>query len=254
MSNTTDVAGTIPNDTRFADLMKKARTYGGVSVKGENALLDMAKQAINAAADGVIDTDTVDANGADHAALIYGEYVAGRNKVGGVADNTTKRTTSELRQMITMGCMSSIGHPMETVDEALRVRKELVGNKVKVVNTWSAMIAVSRATIAAGRKLDVTELEALVTKTVRDKDALEKLGDIYSKAHKVHEDFAVNDAETADLIEQAIEALKAAIGSAGGDAGEFDGTNKKKATAAKKVAKFGLTGAQLREMLEAMGA
>lgn len=254
MSNTTDATTTIPNDTRFADFMKKARVYGATSVKGENALLDMAKQAINLAADGVIDTDTVDANGADHAALIYGEYVAGRNKVGGVAQNTTTRTTSELRQMITMGCMSSIGHPMETVEEALNLRKEMAANKTKVINTWSTMIVVSRATIAANRRLDAVELEALIVKTQREKDELEKLGQVYAAAAKSHEDFVIKDPEAAELIEVALENLKAAIGAAGGDAGEYDGTNKKKAKAAKKVASFGLTGAQLREMLAAMGA
>lgn len=255
----TPVAGDNGRDKLFSNFIKEVRKFGAIEGKGADALIDMARMAVEMADAGVIDTERdTRGKGIDDAAYIYNEYITSASKVQQHTKGSITAHTSELRQLIAMGNMTTIGDAVTYFDHIIAIRAKVAasGDKVKVRKLWECLVTSARKTIEAKKRLTDGELSELCLKPEVNKGELEKLGDLLGAARKRHEAQTGNaDAQVA--LEAVIEHVRAAITAAGGDPNEYDREAKKaaekvakqQADAAKKIAALGLSRDQLASLL-----
>jgi hypothetical protein len=253
------VAGDNGRDKLFNQFIKEVRKFGALEGKGADALIDMARAAVEMADAGVIDTEkgSRSAN-KDDATVIYEEYISSASKVQQHTKGSVTAHTSELRQLIAMGNMTTIGDAVTYFDHILTVRAKVAasGDKVKVRKVWECLVTSARKTIAAKKRLTDAELSELCLKPEPNKDEMEKLGDLLSSCRKRHE-AQTGNADAQIALEAAIENVRGAITAAGGDPNEYDREAKKaaekmvkaQAQAAQKIAALGLSRDQLAALL-----
>lgn len=177
-----DAANTTPdhlkNDKRHGDLMKLVKTLGSDGAAGRDSLPKLAFAVVKAAADGVIDLETKDKNGDDQATAIYKAYAAAdskkaihEHKEGGIKANASK-----LRQLIKMGCMTTIDAVavMQEAHEAREGMKSEDGAKLKPA--YHFYVDVARAQSDKDKPLSKKSLEDLAVKPeASPKELLDRL-------------------------------------------------------------------------------
>lgn len=173
----------LKNDKRYADLMKQVSKFGEESSLGKDSLPKLAMAVIRAAADGVIDVETKDSKGKDAAGLIYERYVRSESNKA-IHDHTgTKANVSKLRQLIAMGCMTTID-AVEVIQTAFDVRSALVDSDVKVKSAYPYYVDVARAQTKVSAPLTKDELGDIARKEeAKDKDVEGEL----KRAYKILE-------------------------------------------------------------------
>lgn len=180
-----ETSAALSNDKRMLDLLKQVNKFGEEAALGKDSLPKLAHAVVRAAADGVIDTETKDAKGNDAAAQIYEKYAAGESKkalhehsAGG-----KKANISKLRQLISMGAMTTID-AVEVMQDAFDAREGMLKEDgVKVKSSYPYYVDVAREQLKQPNgKLTKQQLESIVQKEAAAPKELEAvLKAIFSK-------------------------------------------------------------------------
>lgn len=125
------------NDTRFEDLIVKARELGHLAGKGKDTLVQFGILAVNAAYDGVLDlTKDKHGSGCDDAVHAYREYSAAMAGAT-IFDHKSpsgKVQAAKLRSCIRLGSWTrgGPGEPIATMNKLLSIRDKLRKDPVQV--------------------------------------------------------------------------------------------------------------------------
>lgn len=168
------------NDKRHADLMKQITKLGEEASLGKDSLPKLAHAVVRAAADKVINLEDKDKNGNDAAAQIYERYVkAESNKaIHEHSSGGKKANVSKLRQLISMGAMSSIDGA-EVMQAAFEARERLMAENQKVKAAYPFYVDVAREQLKTDVALTDTQLEEIAAKGEAKEKTLEgELGKI----------------------------------------------------------------------------
>lgn len=154
------------NDKRKSDLLRQVGKLGEEASLGRDSLPKLAHAVVKAAADGVI-------SGED-AGDVYGRYVKGEtNKAlhersaGG-----KKANISKLRQLIEMGCMTTIDGAM-VMQDAYQAREDMLSDDNKVKSAYAYYVDVARSQLKSDKALTKNELEELALKDEPNAKTLE---------------------------------------------------------------------------------
>jgi hypothetical protein len=154
------------NDKRHADLMKQVRTFGSDSGAGRDSLPKLAHAVVKAAADGVIDLETKNKKGEDSATQIYMAYAEADSKksIHEHKDAGVKANSSKLRQLIKLGCMTTID-PVALMQEAHEIREGLKHDEgTKLKPAYHFYVDLARNQVEKDKKLSKGSIEDLAVK------------------------------------------------------------------------------------------
>jgi len=155
------------------DFFKDVNKFGKASGEGASALGRLGLRALRAAADGVLSTAKPQGGGKDDATLVYEAYTAMDSKHAEHTAGGAKANASKLRQVIAMGCMTTLSDPVAVGDRVVRIRERMEGADLKPKALFAALVDAAREQIASDSELTDAQIEAVCTKTKADK-TLEK--------------------------------------------------------------------------------
>lgn len=174
----------LTNDQRLKDLKKQVTRLGEEASLGKDSLPKLAHAVVRAANDGLIDVNTKDDKGNDAATSLYIAYAAGESKkaIHEHSAGGKKANISKLRQLIAMGCMTTID-PVEVMQDAFEAREGMTREDgVKVKAAYAFYVDVAREQLKSDSKLDKKALEGLATKEPPAPKELEKVLEGMKKA------------------------------------------------------------------------
>lgn len=212
INETSSVPAHLTNDKRFGDLMKQVTKFGEESSLGRDSLPKLAHAVVKAAADGVLDLETKNDKGLDAAAQVYEKYSIAESKkaVHEHSAGGKKANVSKLRQLIAMGCMTTVD-AVEVMQNAYQARENMSREEgVKLKSAYPFYVDVARKQLESKTPLSMRELEALVQKDV---PAPKELEDILNQALKLLEGLVTGEnkhkvQDTDELTEAAFNAVK----------------------------------------------
>lgn len=146
---------TLTNDHRLADLMRDVAAYGGKQGEGRRGKELLAMRVIRAAADCVITLEVTKGpdgkNLPDDAHKVYAAYLAADSKKNAM-DHTKdgiKKNASELRQIIGMGLMTTLGDggPVDVFNRMVSIHQGLAVEER--ISAFPAFVAVARQQLAS---------------------------------------------------------------------------------------------------------
>lgn len=155
------------------DFFKDVNKFGKASGEGASALGRLGLRALRAAADGVLSTAKPQGGGKDDATLVYEAYTAMDSKHAEHTAGGAKANASKLRQVIAMGCMTTLSDPVAIGDRVVSIRERMEGADLKPKALFAALVDAAREQIASDTELTDAQIEAVCTKTKADK-TLEK--------------------------------------------------------------------------------
>ena len=155
------------------DFFKDVNKFGKASGEGASALGRLGLRALRAAADGVLSTAKPQGGGKDDATLVYEAYTAMDSKHAEHTAGGAKANASKLRQVIAMGCMTTLSDPVAVGDRVVKIRERMEGADLKPKALFAALVDAAREQIASDTELTDAQIEAICTKTKADK-TLEK--------------------------------------------------------------------------------
>jgi hypothetical protein len=155
------------------DFFKDVNKFGKASGEGASALGRLGIRALRAAADGILSTAKPQGGGKDDATLVYEAYAAMDSKHAEHTAGGAKANASKLRQVIGMGCMTTISDPVAIGDRVIRIREEMEGADLKPKALFAALVDVAREQQASDVELTDAAIRGCLTKTKADK-TLEK--------------------------------------------------------------------------------
>ena len=154
------------------DFFKDVNKFGKSSGEGASALGRLGLRSLRAAADGILST-AKPAQGKDDATLVYEAYAAMDSKHAEHTAGGAKANASKLRQIIGMGCMTTLSDPVAIGDKVVRLREEMEGADLKPKALFAALVDVAREQQASDTELTDDAIRGCLTKTKADK-TLEK--------------------------------------------------------------------------------
>lgn len=155
------------------DFFKDVNKFGKASGEGASALGRLGLRALRAAADGVLNTAKPQGGGKDDATLVYEAYTAMDSKHAEHTAGGAKANASKLRQVIAMGCMTTLSDPVAVGDRVVSIRERMEGADLKPKALFAALVDAAREQIASDRELTDAQIEAVCTKNKAEK-TLEK--------------------------------------------------------------------------------
>lgn len=147
----------------FSDIRK----FGRQSGEGASALPRLALRVIRAAADGILSTEKP-TGGKDDATIIYEAYTAEDSKKAEHSAGGAKANASKLRQLITMGCMTTCD-PVDVADRAVRKWNDMTAQELKPKPLYAGLVDVARAQCNQDVALTDDGIEEALTKTPAEK-------------------------------------------------------------------------------------
>lgn len=163
------------------DFFKDINKFGKASGEGASALGRLGFRALRAAADGVISTSKPSNGGKDDATLIYEAYTAMDSKHSEHTAGGAKANASKLRQIIGMGCMTTLSDPVAIGDRVQRIHQRMTDAELKPKAIFAALVDVAREQQGSDTELTDTAIEACLTKTKADKTLEKEWESIYKK-------------------------------------------------------------------------
>lgn len=163
------------------DFFKDINKFGKASGEGASALGRLGLRALRAAADGVISTAKPSSGGKDDATLIYEAYTAMDSKHSEHTAGGAKANASKLRQIIGMGCMTTLSDPVAIGDRVQRIHSRMTDAELKPKAIFAALVDVAREQIGSDTELTDAAIEACLTKTKADKTLEKEWESIYKK-------------------------------------------------------------------------
>lgn len=163
------------------DLFKDINRFGKASGEGASALGRLGLRALRAAADGVISTAKPQGGGKDDATLIYEAYAAMDSKHSEHTAGGSKANASKLRQVIGMGCMTTLSDPVAVGDRMVRIHEKMTEADLKPKALFPALVDTARAQAASDTELTDAAIEECLTKTKADKTLEKEWEAVYKK-------------------------------------------------------------------------
>lgn len=163
------------------DFFKDINKFGKASGEGASALGRLGLRALRAAADGVISTQKPQGGGKDDATLIYEAYTAMDSKHSEHTAGGAKANASKLRQIIGMGCMTTLSDPVAIGDRVVRTHEKMTDADLKPKALFAALVDVAREQQASDTELSDAAIEACLTKTKADKTLEKEWESIHKK-------------------------------------------------------------------------
>jgi hypothetical protein len=154
------------------DFFKDVNKFGKSSGEGASALGRLGLRSLRAAADGILST-AKPSTGKDDATLVYEAYAAMDSKHAEHTAGGAKANASKLRQIIGMGCMTTLSDPVAVGDKVVRIREEMEGADLKPKALFAALVDVAREQQGSDTELTDAAIRGCLTKTKADK-TLEK--------------------------------------------------------------------------------
>lgn len=185
------------------DFFSDVRKLGRASGEGSSALPRLALRVIRAAADGVLSTEKP-AGGKDDATIIYEAYTAEDSKKAEHSAGGAKANASKLRQLITMGCMTTCD-PVDVADRAVKVWNDMVAQELKPKPLYAGLVDVARAQCDQDVALTDAAIGEALTKTPAEKSVEKEWKAIQKKVTSL-----VTGENSAGLKDQSEEALRIA--------------------------------------------
>ena len=158
------------------DLFKDVNKFGKASGEGASALGRLGLRALRAAADGILSTAKPQGGGKDDATLIYEAYAAMDSKHAEHTAGGAKANASKLRQIIGMGCMTTLSDPVAVGDRTVRIRDQMEAAELKPKALFAALVDVAREQQASDTELTDDAIKGCLTKTKTDKTLGEGMG------------------------------------------------------------------------------
>ena len=155
------------------DFFKDVNRFGKASGEGASALGRLGLRCLRAAADGAINASKPQGGGKDDATLIYEAYAAMDSKHAEHTAGGAKANASKLRQVIAMGCMTTLSDPVAVGDRVVAIRERMEGADLKPKALFAALVDTARDQLASDTELSDAAIEQACTKTKADK-TLEK--------------------------------------------------------------------------------
>lgn len=155
------------------DFFKDVNKFGKASGEGASALGRLGIRALRAAADSILSTAKPPGGGKDDATLVYEAYAAMDSKHAEHTPGGAKANASKLRQIIGMGCMTTIVDPVAIGDKVVRIREEMEGADLKPKALFAALVDVAREQQGSDTELTDDAIRGCLTKVKSDK-TLEK--------------------------------------------------------------------------------
>jgi len=155
------------------DFFKDVNKFGKASGEGASALGRLALRSLRAAADGILSTAKPQGGGKDDATLIYEAYAAMDSKHSEHTAGGAKANASKLRQVIAMGCMTTLSDPVAVGDRVVALREKMEGADLKPKALFAGLVDVAREQLASDTELADAQIEGCLTKTKAEK-TLEK--------------------------------------------------------------------------------
>jgi hypothetical protein len=162
------------------EFFKDVNKFGKASGEGASALGRLGLRSLRAAADGILSTAKPAAGTKDDATLVYEAYAAMDSKHAEHTAGGAKANASKLRQIIGMGCMTTLSDPVAIGDKVLRIREEMEDADLKPKALFAALVDVAREQQASDTELTDAAIRGCLTKTKADK-TLEKEWEAISK-------------------------------------------------------------------------
>jgi hypothetical protein len=206
-----ETPATQANDKRIGDLLKQVAKFGEESALGNDSLPKLAHAVVGAAADGIIDLETKDGKGNDAAFQLYSKYAAAESKkaIHEHSSGGFKGNVSKLRQLIAMGCMTTVD-AKTVMQDAFKAREDMISDSVKVKSAYPFYVDVAREQLKTDKPLTARELEAIAMK---DEPAAKTLEGELKRVQKILEGLVtgenrdkIKDADP--LTEQAFNAVR----------------------------------------------
>lgn len=202
----------LKNDKRHAELMKQVKSLGSDGAAGRDSLPKLAHAVVKAAADGVIDLETKNKDGADAATLIYTAYAKADSTkaIHEHKDAGLKSNISKLRQLIKLGLMTTID-PVALMQEAHEIREGLKHDEgTKLKPAYHFYVDLARAQADKDKKLSKGSIEDLATKGEAEPKTVE---DRLKQIDKLLESLVTGEnreknKDTDELTEAAAQAIK----------------------------------------------
>jgi len=163
------------------EFFKDINKFGKQSGEGASALGRLGLRALRAAADGVISTAKPQGGGKDDATLIYEAYTAMDSKHSEHTAGGSKANASKLRQIIGMGCMTTLSDPVAIGDKVVRIHQRMTDAELKPKAMFAALVDVAREQQASDSELTEAAIEACLTKTKADKSLEKEWEAIYKR-------------------------------------------------------------------------
>jgi hypothetical protein len=176
------------NDHRFDDLLKQVGEFGEESAQGKDALPKLFLRVVQAAADGVIDTEKdKHGDGIDDAARIYRVYAdnEGHKAIHQHTKDGLKANVSKLRCGVRLGLMTSVDGVV-VIDRAVTIRgnQEAASNKCK--SAYPAYVDVAREQLKQDTELTDDQIKEVVLKPEpAEKDVVVELKAIEKKLERI---------------------------------------------------------------------
>lgn len=155
------------------DFFKDVNKFGKASGEGASALGRLGIRALRAAADNILSTAKPAGGGKDDATLVYEAYAAMDSKHAEHTAGGAKANASKLRQIIGMGCMTTLSDPVAVGDRVVRIRDQMEAAELKPKALFAALVDVAREQQASDTELSDDAIKGCLTKTKADK-TLEK--------------------------------------------------------------------------------
>lgn len=161
----TETPKELTNDKRMSELMKQVGKLGEEASLGKDSLPKLAHAVVRAAADGVIDLETKDAKGNDAAHSLYEKYALAESKkaIHEHSSGGKKANVSKLRQLIAMGCMTTID-AVDVMQRAFQARENMISDSAKVKAAYPFYVDVAREQQKHDKPLSDNELNDLALK------------------------------------------------------------------------------------------
>lgn len=155
------------------DFFKDVNKFGKASGEGASALGRLGLRSLRAAADGILSVDKPPKGQKDDATLVYEAYAAMDSKHAEHTAGGAKANASKLRQIIGMGCMTTISDPVAIGDRVVTLREQMEEADLKPKALFAALVDVARDQQASDTELTDDAIREALTKTKADK-TLEK--------------------------------------------------------------------------------
>lgn len=235
------------NDTRLAETNENLRKLGRMSASSALAKPQMALAIAKARADGIL----TDADGE----ATYEEYLKGRrdalkkNIIGAGAEDdggSHKANVSKNTQILKAAGLASAGIDfVDVMTRATTIRADLVKAGEKVKAMFEVYVDCARAQLKDTSAALTDEAITVIAKKKEraEKELVDKLVDLYKRAHKLAEEFDVQS------MRDTVDDLKSAIVEAGGEVPAITKEEKAAAEATAFLAKQGFTADQIAAFL-----
>lgn len=163
------------------EFFKDINKFGKASGEGASALGRLGLRCLRAAADGLISCEKPPKGSKDDSTLIYEAYTAMDSKHSEHTPGGAKANASKLRQIVAMGCMTTLSDPVAIGNRVVRIHEKMTDAELKPKALFAGLVDVARTQQASDTELTDAAIQECLTKTKADKTIEKEWEAIYKR-------------------------------------------------------------------------